>query len=65
MQEKERQAALARKKKIIIIVIASVLAILAVVGIALLIKYSSKTYKMGTGACEYLETRDTTGRDIK
>ena len=65
MREKERQAALARKKKIIIIVIASVLAILAVVGIALLIKYSSKTYKMGTGACEYLETRDTTGRDIK
>lgn len=65
MQEKEKQLALAKKKKIIIIVIASVLAVLAVVGIALAIKYSSKTYKMGTGACEYLETRDTAGRDIK
>ena len=24
-----------------------------------------QTYEMGSGACEYLETRDVTGRDIK
>ncbi len=65
MQEKEQMQAKAKRKKTIIIAVSVLLAVAAIVGIALAIKFSSKTYKMGTGACEYLETRDTSGRDIK
>ena len=54
-----------KKNYVMIICIAVVLAI-ATVGIVLgATKKARLTNKMGTGACEYLETRDITGRDIK
>lgn len=72
--KKAEDAQIARKNKIIMI---SCLAAAAVIIIAVVLaiiltgnkdkgkgKYDAKE-QMGTGACEYLETRDITGRDIK
>ena len=54
----------ARKNKIIVIVSACVAAVILLT-IILVATLGGKTNKMGTGACEYLETRDISGRDIK
>ena len=61
----KKQAELdARKNKIIVIVSICLVAVL-VLSIVLVATLGNKTNKMGTGACEYLETRDISGRDIK
>ena len=61
--EKER----AEKKKNLIITISTIaVAVVFLVSVIGAILWSSfGTEQMGTGASEYLETRDTTGRDIK
>lgn len=41
------------------------LAIILLVSCTFVLNSCDKTNKMGKGACEYLETRDTEGRDIK
>ncbi|MBO5315440.1 MAG: peptidylprolyl isomerase [Clostridia bacterium] len=64
-QGAETEAAKKAKTKKIVILTACALAVLiAVLGIAFACIYNSGE-EMGTGACEYLETRDITGRDIK
>ena len=42
-----------------------VLALVMMLGAMISLSSCGKTNKMGTGACEYLESRDTDGRDIK
>lgn len=58
-----------KRKNRIILIVGILIAVLAVGGIIAAIISSSSSSEpeeeMGTGACEYLETRDTTGRDIK
>ena len=46
-------------------IISMILAIALTLGCIAVLSSCSKDKKMGTGACEYLETRDITGRDIK
>ena len=59
------QQAADKKKNIIIASVCGAVALLAVILALVLTLGGGKTNKMGTGACEYLETRDITGRDIK
>lgn len=49
-------------KKIISFTLATILIVSC---ISFMVSCGSKEDKMGTGACEYLETRDISGRDIK
>ena len=46
-------------------IISFLLALTLVFGCMLSLSSCNKTNKMGTGACEYLESRDISGRDIK
>ena len=62
---KAQKEAEERKKQIIVITSICLAAIILLSVILVSANYFSTTYKMGTGACEYLETRDITGRDIK
>ena len=64
-EQKKAKEAEEMKKKVIIITAISVASIIFLSVILAAANYFSTTFKMGTGACEYLETRDLTGRDIK
>lgn len=66
-KEAELAQKAADKKKNIIIAAVSGGILLLVIALVLVFTLGGgdKTEKMGTGACEYLETRDITGRDIK
>lgn len=46
-------------------IISFALALTLILGCMLSLSSCGKTNKMGTGACEYLDTRDVSGRDIK
>ena len=46
-------------------ILSLILAFVLIISCTFALNSCDKTNKMGKGACEYLETRDTTGRDIK
>ena len=46
-------------------IISFLLALTLILGCMMSLSSCNKTNKMGTGACEYLESRDISGRDIK
>ncbi len=53
------------KKNYIAVIVAAVVLVAVIVGIVLIGGKGDKTNQLGTGACEYLESRDISGRDIK
>lgn len=64
-QNKKTQEQLDKRKNIIIAIVCSCVAAVILLSLILGSVLSDKTNKMGKGACEYLDSRDTTGRDIK
>lgn len=61
----EKKSSVTFNKKTLITILCCVLAAAILAACISLPIIFSKTNKMGTGACEYLETRDISGRDIK
>ena len=53
------------KANYVAVIIGAVVLVAIIVGIVLISGGNDKTNQLGTGACEYLESRDISGRDIK
>ena len=65
MSNIEKKTTTTFDKKTLTVIICAVVAIAVLTACIALPIIFSKTNQMGTGACEYLETRDISGRDIK
>ncbi len=74
LEAQQAQERADRRKNIIIASVCAGIAVVIAVAVLLAVllgggnggnKNDDKTNQMGTGACEYLETRDISGRDIK